>query len=289
MSDFLTHPDLRFHENGQTSFQGDLLKLFRLLDASFLRIASQFNANEHRFPIFIPAKELQKVHYLSSFPHLATFPVTLDSDAKNLETFSNSEPLSSGGEVKLTKIAPIKDLLTPAACYHFYVHHQGSTLTGPLYLTTRARCFRREAYYAPLERQWSFHMREIVCVGTSDEVQAFLETCRKRVEEFIAGLGLKIEWLIATDPFFNPSKNPKFLMQKLQPNKTEMVFDGKLAIGSVNFHRNYFGEAFAIQKSGQEAYSGCVAFGVERWMAAIIRQFGPGKRTWPGALAKEIL
>jgi len=85
---------------------------------------------------------------------------------------------------------------------------------------------------------------------------------------------MPVEFQNATDPFFNPSKNPKYLMQKLDPVKTEMIFDGKLAIGSLNFHRNYFGEAFQISRDGKEAFSGCVAFGLERWIYALVHTFG---------------
>jgi hypothetical protein len=70
-------------------------------------------------------------------------------------------------------------------------------------------------------------------------------------------------------------------MQKLDPVKTEMVFENRLAIGSVNFHRNYFGEAFDIQCGGEAAFSGCVAFGVERWIAAWLSTFGPQSGDWP--------
>lgn len=288
MSDLLKHPELRWYPNGQTSFNGDLFRLFLALDKQFVDIAKSFGAVEHKFPIFIPAAELQKIDYLTSFPHLATFPVALDSDPANLSQFSETSPLAPNGAVKLTRTQEIKDLLTPAACYHFYVQHQNSVLNAPLVLTTCAHCFRREAYYAPLERQWSFSMREVVCIGTSEEVQEFLQKCQTQVVAKLAELGLKVEWLNATDPFFNPTKNPKFLMQKLAPNKTEMIFEGRLAIGSVNFHRNYFGEAFKIQRAGQEAYSCCVAFGLERWMSAILHQFGSSRKEWPSALRELV-
>src|SRR6185369_13996078 len=148
------------------------------------------------------------------------------------------------GEIGLTRAAPIRDVLTPAACYHFYVAFQGETLAAPRHVTTRATCFRREEFYAPLERQWSFSMREIVCLGTSDEVQAFLARREAAAEAAWKRIGLDVEWKVATDPFFNAPRNPKALAQRLDPLKREMVFGGALAIGSSNFHRNAFGEAF---------------------------------------------
>lgn len=274
-------PGLRWMENGQCSLSGDLLELERSLERVFLGWAAEEAAAEHRFPTFIPAKELEKLDYFRSFAHLVTFPIALDADEANLQSFVRGEPITREGEIRLTRSAPIKDVLTPAACYHFYVAFQGETLDAPRHVTTRATCFRREAYYRPLERQWSFSMREIVCIGTMEEVKDFLARREAAAEAFWRRLGLAVEWQAATDPFFDPSKNPKYLAQKLDPVKREMVFDGRLAIGSSNFHRNYFGEAFEIRRDGAEAFSGCIAFGIERWIHAILHRFGSDAREWP--------
>ena len=274
-------PGYRWLDNGQSAFNGELLDLYRRLDALFMGWAAEERAQEYVFPTLIPARELAKLDYFRSFPQLVTFPAVLDRDARNLESFGSRDPMEATGEVHLTTLAPVRDVLTPAACYHFYIQFQGERLERPRYVTTRATCFRREEYYAPLERQWSFSMREIVCVGMSDEVKAFLARCQERVDRFLKRIGLPIEWAAATDPFFNPSRNPKYLLQKLDPVKTEMVFEGRLAIGSVNFHRNYFGEAFGITAAGEAAFSGCVAFGIERWMKAVLTQFGTRLQDWP--------
>jgi hypothetical protein len=117
--------------------------------------------------------------------------------------------------------------------------------------------------------------------ASADEVKKFLEDCRERVLGFFRKADLPINWENATDPFFRPTKNPKYLLQKLDPVKQEMVYGGSLAIGSVNFHRNYFGEAFRITRGGEEAFSGCVAFGLERWIYAILDRFGGDPAGWP--------
>lgn len=275
------HPDLRWYDNGQSCLSGSLLKLFRRLDSLFLRWAAHWNAREYTFPTFLPARELARVDYLRSFPQHATFPVVLSPEDENLESFIDGSPINEEGIVQTTRTAPVRDILTPAACYHFYVHFQGNVLEAPRYVTTRATCFRRETEYSPLQRQWSFEMREIVCLGTEEEVSAFLESSREQVKSFLETINLPVSWETASDPFFNPTKNPKFLMQKIEPVKIEMMFDGRLAIGSTNFHRTYFGETFSIKRAGQEAFSGCVAFGLERWIYSILSIFGPNEADWP--------
>ncbi len=274
-------PGYRWQENGQSAFSGSLLALFRSLDRAFLGVAGSYQAQEYLFPTFLPARELAKLDYFHSFPHLVTFPVTLEADQENLQRFAARDALDASGAVQLTAVAPIREVLTPAACYHFYVQFQGEPLSAPRYVTTRATCFRREAAYQPLQRQWSFSMREIVCLGSAEEVKTFLASAQARVDQLARRIGLPMRWQEATDPFFNPSRNPKYLLQKLEPVKTEMVFDGRLAIGSVNFHRNYFGDAFGIRRDGVEAFSGCVAFGIERWMYAILARFGVRSADWP--------
>jgi len=274
-------PGYRWHANGQSAFSGPLLDLYRRLDSMFTRWAAEWDAEEHRFPVFLPADELNRLDYFQAFPHVATFPVTLDGAEDNLARFAEGGPLDDSGALRLTRLVPPRDVLTPAACYHFYVHFQEQDFAAARYLTTRATCFRREREYRPLQRQWSFSMREIVCLGTREEVEAFLAESRRRLTGFFAAIDLPVEWLAATDPFFRPARNPKHLAQVLDPLKTEMVFADGLAIGSVNFHRSHFGEAFGIGRGGQPASSGCVAFGLERWMYAILSRFGADAREWP--------
>jgi hypothetical protein len=268
-----------YYANGQMGLSGAPLQLYRELDGVFATWAAQQSAVEHQFPPILPARDLETIDYLSSFPHLATFPVTLDRDEANLARFV--EKRGGAEDLKLTGLARVRDVLTPAACYHFYVQYRGRELDAPLHLTTRATCFRQESNFVPLERLWSFSMREIVCIGSLAEVQDFLDRNRRIIDGLVQRLGLPASWMNATDPFFRPAQNPKHLAQRLDPVKSELVFDGRLSLASVNLHRNYFGEAFRIAREGQHAFSGCVAFGIERWIGAIVSAFGPAPERWP--------
>jgi seryl-tRNA synthetase len=268
-----TAPGLHWMENGQSALYGPLLDLYKRLDQHFLNWAAKWQAEEYRFPTFIPAKELHKLDYFRNFPHLITFPTSLDQTEENLEAFRTAEPVDEHGCVHLTKTVPVNDVLTPAACYHIYIAKQGSKFDKPQYFTTKNTCFRKEIEYHPLQRQWSFSMREIVCIGTAQEVQDYLKSFQTMLTEYFKEIGLPVTFENATDPFFKPSQSPKALMQKLDPVKNEMIFDKRLAIGSLNFHRSYFGETFHIEREGPLS-SGCVAFGVERWLYAFLTTFG---------------
>ncbi len=276
----------RWLPTGQSALAGPTLERFQSLERLFLGWAATVKAQEHRVPSVISAEQLKKVDYFRSFPHLMTLPATLAPDGENLRRFTASEPVDAQGRLRETAFAPVRDVLTPAACYHFYVLFQDAVLDRPQLLTTCATCFRWERQFVPLQRQWSFSMREIVVLGTPDEVETFAGRFRERIQRWCESAKLPVEWKTATDPFFNPKKNPKALMQQLESVKTELVFDGKLAIGSINRHGDYFGEAFNIRRKKEPVHSACVAFGVERWLFALLTQFGVRRTDWPLSLRR---
>ncbi|HEY5945478.1 MAG TPA: hypothetical protein VIV40_08300, partial [Kofleriaceae bacterium] len=168
-----SHPDLRWRGN-QAVLAGSLLSLYRRLDSAFTRLGTAFAAPEVMYPTLLGASHLAKLDYFKSFPHMATFACNLDRDPDNLATFARGSGVDEQGGVALTELAPVTEVLTPAACYHIYVDLAGHELSAFRTVTTRATCFRREAHYTPLERQWSFGMREVVGLGTAEDVKEFL-------------------------------------------------------------------------------------------------------------------
>ena len=278
---WLERGDLQWYDNGQVSLRGDALELYRRIDRLFVEWAARdHGAGDEVFPTFLPAAELAKIDYLRSFPHLVTLPLTLSPDPAAIRAFLAEGPQLPDGEVRLPPAAPIRDVLTPAACYHFYIRHADRTIAAPTFLTTRATCYRREAHYEPLTRMWSFSLREVVCLGPSETVQAFLDGFLEKLVELARQIGLPVRFDTASDPFFDPTRNPRWIAQVVAPVKREMLFED-CAIGSLNFHRTYFGEAFGMRYEDGPVSSGCVGFGIERWMYAILATFGEKPCDWP--------
>lgn len=272
---------LRWHPAvGQVTLQGPLLRLAADCDRAFCVLGGAFGAAEEQHPAVIPAELLHRIDYFSSFPHQATFPVALDDDDANLAGFA-ADPLGDATGVRLAALAPVRAVLTPAACYHVYAAHEGEDFTAARYFTTVATCFRRERGYEPLVRQWAFRMREIVCAGTPQEVREFLARARELASLLCRELALPVSWEPATDSFYRPLSNPKFLLQKVAPTKEEAVFGGRVAIASVNLHHDHLGSAFGLNRAGQAAYTGCLAFGLERWLYALTTQHGDDPGGWP--------
>ena len=135
----------------------------------------------------------------------------------------------------------------------------------------------RSAEYEPPLPFWA---RSPLAFGSAADVSAFLEQALELAASTATNLGLPTQWQAATDPFFDAERDPRFLLQKLEPVKRELVFEDRLAIGSVNFHRDYFGETFGILVDGEPAFSGCLAFGIERWIYALLAHHGPQPREW---------
>lgn len=113
---------LRWHGNGQVSLSGPLGRLAAQCDSAFTTLAGLWAAEPEEHPAMLDLAAMQATGYLSSFPHLATFPVCLAAEKENLRDFA-AAPLAADGAVHFTRTAPVREILTPAACYHVFVGH----------------------------------------------------------------------------------------------------------------------------------------------------------------------
>src|SRR6266850_3449915 len=161
------------------------------------------------------------------------------------------------------------------------VRHAGTTVASPTLVTAQSHCWRHEGgRHAALERGWAFTMRELVCLGTDKDVRQFLERSIARVSELASELDLSATVIEATDPFFAPAARGKALLQKVKGLKRELTMpiapDRDLAVSSFNLHETFFGDAFDIRLAdGRPATTGCLAFGIERWVLAFLVRHGP--------------
>lgn len=267
MCEICLETDVHADELGQVILRGTALQQREQMDREILGWALELGAEEIAYPTMLPLRELQKMDYLHAFPHLATFATTLSDKDEVLQQRSAHHPDSN--VVAHDELLDTEVIMTPAACYHVYIHEQNKQLDRNKYITTRNTCFRREKGYSSLQRQWSFSMREIVYLGNETAVSAFLQSLKDRINQYIAELGIQANWQQATDPFFNAEQNDKYIAQTIFPIKQELVLENGLAIASLNNHGQYFGETYGIRHGEAPAYSACVAFGLERWLYAL--------------------
>jgi hypothetical protein len=222
-------------------------------------------------PPLLPVPSLAKLDFYDNFPHQAVVASTLDMGRRaSAPGAPGARPAAFAG----AELEPAELALPSAACFAVYLSMEGARLTGGTTVTVLGRCFRREEHYEGLRRLLGFHMREVVALGSRDFVAAHLARFEGRAGGFLTALGVPFAKEAATDPFYDRG-GQRALLQKLSPVKHEFVVDG-LAVASLNVHRNFFGERCDIrhQASGDPVFTGCAAFGLERWLSVLERHFG---------------
>ncbi|WP_405792659.1 hypothetical protein [Streptomyces sp. NBC_01506] len=257
-------------DNGLGVLDAEQLRLLRAFDALVLRWADTWGAPEFRFPFLMRCQDLDTFDYYDNFPHLGLTAVRLDPHRLNALLKETPRPV---GRMPAEVMEPTAFALPSASCYSIYLDLAGSSLpAGGALRTTSGTCFRNEDHYQGLQRLLGFTMREIVCIGSEQAAKEHLVRAKEAVTGLCAELGLDCELEVATDPFFDKNGS-KAKMQRLFPVKEEFVVNG-LAIGSVNYHRNFFGERCEIQVGEDTAHTSCLAFGMERWVHTLTDRFG---------------
>jgi len=274
-----------------------LTRLIAYFEGHFEHLAATFEAVPYRFPTLIPARYLERVNYFRSFPHSLTFVTHLREDLDAIDHFALHAACDEHGlNVPAESFSRIKTLLSPAVCYHLYFTLADSTLqSGSLAATAVGNCFRYESSnLASLERLWNFTMREVIFVGSKDYVLENREIARQRMMPVLEELGLAYRVESATDPFFVGEFRKQAAFQSAFQLKFEIrarlpFKDSTLAVGSYNYHQDFFGRHLNIQlPDGSPAHTGCVAFGLERMAFAFLAQYGLDSKNWPSSVRQAV-
>ncbi|MFF4215590.1 class-II aminoacyl-tRNA synthetase family protein [Streptomyces nondiastaticus] len=244
----------------------DQTDLLRDLDRTLTGWAAEAGAREIMPPPVYPLRDLEKFDVYANFPHLQFVGGPLD--------VTGAPPAPVGGAFSSRDVDPPFLGLPHSSCYGAYLYFEGQSVAPDTTITLINRCFRNEQKYEGLRRLLSFQMREIVAIGTYEHTQDVIARFTDRIEHFAKELGLELHKEAASDPFFERDGG-RALLTRLSPVKHEFQADG-LAIASVNTHRNFFGErcAITVGGTGEHAFTGCVAFGLERWLAVLGDRFG---------------
>jgi seryl-tRNA synthetase len=262
---------------GLTGIRGRARELMERIAFSLAELANEETSDEWSVPSGISFATLERAEYFASFPQWLTAASHLSDDSSVLEGIANSD---SPGSAARSAMQQPDAALSPAVCYHTYERLAGQRVTSPTLMTAESVCWRHEGdRLAPLERGWAFRMREIVCLGTPGEVEEFRQRWMVRSVAFAESLGLTVEIVQATDPFFAPTARGKAALQRIKALKHELTIrfpnGSTMAIASFNNHERFFGESFGISlENASIAASGCVAFGIERWLLAVLAKHG---------------
>jgi seryl-tRNA synthetase len=273
-----------------------MTRLMDFFEGAFVDLARSFGARPYRFPTLISAALLDRVEYFRSFPHSITFAAHLRSDLDVIENFSEAAHIEQEAlHVDRASFSPITTVLSPAVCFHYYGALSGTRLDEGVCATAVGNCFRYESSnLVSLERLWNFTMREIIFVGAKDFVLGSREEARKRVAPLLEAWGLAYRVEGASDPFFvgefkrqtafQSAFQLKYEIRALVPHR-----GGTLAVGSYNYHQDFFGRHLDIRLADDTpASTGCVAFGLERLAYAFLAQHGLEPARWPEAVRRAV-
>jgi seryl-tRNA synthetase len=176
---------------------------------------------------------------------------------------------------------PAGQCMTPATCYHCYARLAASSPAESKMWTCVARCVRCEEK-EEVGRLQTFTMREIVLAGSEAWVRERRQEWIDLVLAFARSISMTVALETASDPFFAGGEaRGRRLLQQVKQLKYELraIVDGQgggLAISSFNLHETFFSRRFGFTlANGTDAYSGCVAFGLERWALALALALGP--------------
>lgn len=222
------------------------------VDSKVVELAIKTRAVELTVPSLIDRSILERAGYFESF-------------------LGNTVEQSDGG------------CIPPAVCYHCYAKLAATSLQEPCIWTCVARCRRNEDNKEP-GRLRTFTMREIVFVGSAAWVRERRQEWMDRILAFAQSLRLAAQLDVATDSFFDGGEaRGRKLVQQIKGLKFELRAQmnaevAPLAISSFNLHERFFSRRFGFRlDDGTDAYSGCVAFGLERWALALGATLGPNE------------
>ena len=271
---------------GQVALSGRPLQLVEFFDGAFAASAHALGAVDYSFPTLLPLEDADRFGILESFGHLATFVSGIRAGDDAVLAMLDDRRHGDGDGAVGDWLAPAAHLLTTAVCYQLYRSLAGRQLPGELIATSCGSSYRIEAAFsAALARLWEFHMREIVTIASPRRVSRTGAQLRDVTVRFARHLGLAPKVVPAVDPFFTAARG-KALVQRMRALKHELVLPlgagSTIAVASFNRHETFFSSAASFSLAGAaRTTTGCVAFGLERWVLAFLCRHGLDESQWP--------
>jgi len=138
-------------------------------------------------------------------------------------------------------------------------------------------------------------MREYVCIGTPEQIDAFRKRWMTRAQDLAGQLGLSYRFDHASDAFFGRGGKLMAMSQIEQALKFELLVpvrsaEQPTACMSFNYHQDHFGAAWNLRNTaGQVMHTGCVAFGMDRLALAMFATHGLDLAQWPQSVRQALM
>lgn len=291
-NDFYRDGFIKKNSGGFVSLEGDAVILYEFFDNEFRKIAEKLDAKEERYPILLGIDTMKDTGYYRRSPQYTMFCSDVTEDFEDLEKMSNA----SFVDKNLDEVIQIPSFsLSPSACFHVYEKYRGQTMPQNSVITLNQSVFRNEGRlnWEEFGRLRDYHVREIVFLGTQEFVEQTRENIREEVMTFIRKTNMDAYITVAADAFIMPKMIKYKKYQKMEKSKYEVRVsydkDHTLAAASLNLHGTAFTSPFHIKVKGVDnPVSGCVGFGIERWILVFLAQYGTDSACWPDEVKKFI-
>ncbi|WP_342474049.1 aminoacyl--tRNA ligase-related protein [Bacillus sp. FSL W8-1141] len=275
------HSKLSEEDQKRTFYDEVELELSNYFDQLFLNIGISLGAKVRRYPSTISKDLMEKCKYHTNFPQniYSVFEIPHDyqiiDDIREKHHGFQHEHFQQAGR-----------FLQPCICYHCYEEWEGKTYTDNQMMTAAGQCFRHEISWKvdPL-RKIEFSMREIVFIGHQEFINETRKALLENTWECFHQLGLSGKVTTANDPFFFYDDIDKANYQLMANSKYELVAVTEkkdVSIASFNDCGEMLCERFHISgEDGLPLYSGCAAFGIDRWVQVFLQTYGRNRKDWP--------
>lgn len=277
---------------GQWALIGPAARLRAALDAQLRAIAAEVDAEPWHLPSIEVASDLLAVSgYFASHPQHVTFGYHLPPDFPKLRAFADAARAPGfAGVADGHPLRPAGFILEPFVCHNVYRALRDTRVDVGRAITALGCAYRYEGFrFLPLLRQWEFSMREVVLVGDAAYVDGRRLRLLELAQAMVTTLDLDASVAPATDPFFVSEAGSARAFQALQSTKLELSLalspTRATAAASFNLHGDHFTTPMAITTGSngtrRPTETACVAFGLERWMAAFVARWGAEPAGWP--------
>jgi acyl carrier protein/seryl-tRNA synthetase len=276
--------------NGIYVFQGQFLKLLNFFDNIFKKFAIDLDGIEQLYPTRWPIELFKKINYFEEFPQNILLVYGAKKDRNSLKFLTKNY----SKDKKFKKIEygeflePSITALGTSTCDPCYYIHRNANYNLNQTFFAINKCFRNEvSSINELDRLTEFSMREIIAVGQQEYVKEQREKFINFIDSFSDFCDLSCSLEKASDPFFTSDIIQKGALQNHIESKYEFLAEigttrPELAVGSVNWHSDFFGRSFEIHDNSKSyVNSCCLAFGLERLVYAFLIQYGTNQNNWP--------
>jgi seryl-tRNA synthetase len=273
-------------------FKGDALKLHKCLKEILDRISEKHKATPTQYPALMNSELMQRSKYFFHFPQNIYRLTEIRHQKEQLDKCR----LYMNKGLDVEELFEVNDFfLRPCLCYFAYDERKDQRLTHDLeVVNSYGSCFRHEhKRKISKHRSRDFTMYELIYFGSKEKVEKIRKQLIQEIWELFKRIGLSGYIETANDPFFINNDRNLIAFQRGAEMKYELVFspneNTNFSIGSFNLVGDVLTESFGIKsKQGEKVYSGCTAFGLDRWVRAILYTFGENMENWPAYLREKI-